>query len=176
MTRTKQSVLGRAALGRVVVGAVASALAAVLAAGPAQAAGTPAAGTTGQAGPVRVAPAAPRDAQGPSDRAAAAVSPTVSPSVRTLHVATGEQYTCDWGNLCGEVWDPAVGKWKIFYFYACNRYSLAHWSGLGDYLNAQTGGAVGTFYGRDGSVLRTVAADAVEHSQDWTPVWSVRNC
>ncbi|MFI6340281.1 hypothetical protein [Streptomyces sp. NPDC050535] len=169
--RIRHSVIG-------VVGVLVWLLATLFVTGSAQASSAQAAAPVkaGTGGQLRVAPPAPEGARTASDLTVAAVSPTISPSVRYVHVATGEWYTCDWGNLCGEVWDPVVGKWKIFYLYTCNRYALSNWNGMGDYINAQTDGAVGTFYGQNGGVLRTVAADAVEHPQDWSPVWYIRNC
>ncbi|MER6016412.1 hypothetical protein [Streptomyces bluensis] len=163
--RVKRSVLG-------LVGVLAWMLTAVLTTGSAQAAEP---SNNGAGGNVRIAPSAPDSAQSAA-QGVAAVSPTISPATRFIHVATGEPYTCDSGNFCGEVWDPVVSKWKVFFLYYCNRYALANWNGMGDYTNAQTGGAAATFYRQNGSVLGTAPAGTVEVPQDWTPVWYIRNC
>ncbi|MER6087587.1 hypothetical protein [Streptomyces bluensis] len=164
--RVKRSILG-------LVGVLAWMLTAVFTTGSAQAAEP---SDNGAGGNVRIAPSAPDSAQSVSAQGVAAVSPTISPATRFIHVATGEPYTCDSGNFCGEVWDPVVSKWKVFFLYYCNRYALANWNGMGDYTNAQTGGAAATFYRQNGSVLGTAPAGTVEVAQDWTPVWYIRNC
>jgi hypothetical protein len=118
--------------------------------------------------------AAPRVA---SQRAAVpANAPSVSPSVRTIHVATGEPYTCDTGNLCLEVWDPTTSNWKVFYLYNCRKYSLSYFNGWGDFTDYQTGGVRSYFYGQSGNELRSFTPPQLEVPQDWGPVWSVRNC
>ncbi|MFD4874387.1 hypothetical protein ACFWOB_13555 [Streptomyces sp. NPDC058420] len=148
--RAKRSLLG-------IIGVMISLLMAVFATGPAQAA----------------------TASGPrtSDhvQAAAAVSPTISPSTTVSYRTDDQTFTCGAGNLCLEVWDQTVSKWKIFYLYNCNRYSLSNWTGNGYYLNKQTGSVTSYFYDANGNVLRSFSPPQVG-DQDWNPVWSVRNC
>lgn len=163
--RSKRSFLG-------IVGVLAWILMAVVSTGPAQAA---TASANGVSGDVRIAPPAPHDGGTRSARAEAAVSPTVSPAAHFIHRADGELFDCAPGNLCVEVWDPTVSKWKIFFLYHCNRYWLSDWHGNGYYLNKQTGGVTSYFYGQGGDVRRAVTPPQVG-TQDWTPVWSIRNC
>jgi hypothetical protein len=163
--RSKRSFLG-------IVGVLAWILTAVVSTGTAQAAAAPGNGVSVD---VRVAPAAPHGAGTLSARGAAAVSPTIRPAVRFIHRADGELFHCDPGNLCVEVWDPTVSKWKIFFLYTCNRYYVSNWHGDGYYLNKQTGGVTSYFYGESGNVLRSFTPPQVG-TQDWTPVWSIRNC
>ncbi|MEU6140225.1 hypothetical protein ABZ848_07690 [Streptomyces sp. NPDC047081] len=161
--RDKRSVLG-------LLAAFAVALAALFVAGPAQAA-APAA--HGKAGHVLTAPAAPKDARAMS---ALAVSPGISPSTSTTHVAPGATYTCNVGNFCAGVWDPTTSNWKVFFLYNCARYSLSNWNGTGFYWDNQTGNPTTYFYNQGGGVIATVTPGAGQVSYDWTPVWSIRNC
>ncbi|ALC18949.1 hypothetical protein ACH46N_05580 [Streptomyces pristinaespiralis] len=163
--RSKRSFLG-------IVGVLAWTLMAVVSTGSAQAA---TASGNGVSGDVRIAPPAPHDGGTRSARAEAAVSPTVSPAAHFIHRADGELFDCAPGNLCVEVWDPTVSKWKIFFLYHCNRYWLSDWHGNGYYLNKQTGGVTSYFYGQGGDVRRAFTPPQVG-TQDWTPVWSIRNC
>lgn len=161
--RAKRSLLS-------IIAVVAWALPAAFSTGSAQAATTPA---THAGDRVQVAPPAPHGAA--SRSAPAAVSPTISPAANWIHRAEGELFDCTAGNLCVEVWDPTVSKWKIFFLYNCNRYSLSHWLGDGYYLNKQTGSVTSYFYGAQGQVLRAFSPPQVG-TQDWNPVWSIRNC
>ncbi|MFF7454356.1 hypothetical protein [Kitasatospora sp. NPDC008115] len=166
----------RTALG--VAGALTAVLTAFAGAGaaPAQAATAPAA-----AGQVLVAPPAPPlqaqlqiQAQAQTQ---AAGSPTVSPAAPFDHVPANSDYRCDPGNLCTLVWDPTTGDYKIFYLYACARYSLSGWFGQGFYADNQSGGVRSYFYGANGAVLKSFTPDGgLNHTQDWTPVWAIRNC
>ncbi|MER7706611.1 hypothetical protein ABTX81_27410 [Kitasatospora sp. NPDC097605] len=109
--------------------------------------------------------------------AQAAVSPTVSPAARFGHVPPDSDYQCAPGNLCALVWDPTTADYKIFYLYDCARYSLSGWNGQGFYADNQTGGVRSYFYGANGGVLKSFTPDGgANHTQDWTPVWSIRNC
>ncbi|MFB6888502.1 hypothetical protein ACFCX4_04200 [Kitasatospora sp. NPDC056327] len=166
-SRFKRSALGTA-------GALTALLAAFAGTtGPAQAA--PAAATvTTAAGQTLVAPSAPSL----QDRARlAAVSPTVSPAARFGHVPADSDYQCAQGNLCALVWDPTAGDYKIFYLYNCARYSLSGWNGQGFYADNQTGGVRSYFYGSNGGVLKSFTPDGgANHTQDWTPVYAIRNC
>ena len=162
--RAKRSLFG-------VIAVVAWALLAAFATGPAHAA----AGSGSRAGgTVQVTPPAPHDAGALAARAAA-VSPTISPATNWIHRAENEEFDCKAGNLCLEVWDPTVSKWKVFFLYTCNRYSLSNWLNSGYYLNKQTGSVTSYFYGAQGQVLRAFSPPQVG-TQDWNPVWSVRNC
>ncbi|MER6221938.1 hypothetical protein ACWCYL_15615 [Streptomyces sp. 900105755] len=148
--RAKRSLLG-------IIGVLACTLTAVFATGPAQAATASGPRTSNHA------------------QAAAAVSPTISPSTTVSYRTDDQTFTCGPGNLCLEVWDPTVSKWKIFYLYNCNRYYLSNWYGNGYYLNKQTGSVTSYLYDANGNVLRAFSPPQVG-DQNWDPVWSVRNC
>ncbi|WP_416981299.1 hypothetical protein [Streptomyces sp. T028] len=164
--RAQRSVLG-------VLGALILALAAVFAAGPAQAS-APSAGAA--SGHRQIAPPAPQGAQA-ADASIAAVSPGISPAVRTEHVASGGSFSCGDGNFCTAVWDPTTGDWKIFFLYECLRYSVSNWLGEGAYYNQQTGNPTATFYGQSGNVLHTSQPDGgIGWDYNWDAVWSIRNC
>ncbi|MFG3037445.1 hypothetical protein ACGFYZ_11120 [Streptomyces sp. NPDC048330] len=166
MSRTRRSPLG-------VVGALLWVLVTVFASVPAQAAssGGP---REGGGGHIMVMPPAPR-AHVPSSRAVAAVSPTVSPWADYVHTSSGSPVTCASGNLCTGVWDPVVGKYKVFFLYRCHQYALSHWNGVGQVVNNQVGAAA-FFYGQNGQVLDVVLPEPTPFTYDWTPVWSIRNC
>ncbi|MEU9246521.1 hypothetical protein [Streptomyces shenzhenensis] len=148
--RAKRSLLGS-------IGVVVCTLMAVLTTGPAQAAIAPGPRTSDHAQTV------------------AAVSPTISPATDVSYRADDQTFTCGAGNLCLEVWDQTVSKWKIFYLYNCNRYYLSNWYGDGYYLNKQTGSVTSYLYDANGNVLRAFSPPQVG-TQNWDPVWSVRNC
>lgn len=149
---------------------IAMTVAAVFATAPAQAAG-PAPHATG--GVVMHLPAAPKDAK-TSASAAADVSPTISPSVQTVHIGA-QSYYCLSGNLCLTVWDPSTSDYKVFILHDCRKYSLSHWSGQGWFDDNQTGGVTSYFYGSSGQTLKSFNS-GFWVDQDWSPVWSVRNC
>ncbi|MFG2988645.1 hypothetical protein ACGFZK_04945 [Streptomyces sp. NPDC048257] len=156
--RFNRSILGMA-------GVTAMLLTTALTAGSAQAA----ADTRAQ-----VAPAAPAAARSAS--LAAAASPGISPAVSTGHVAPGGSYTCSSGNLCTLVWDPTTSDWKVFYLYNCNRYSVYNWNGNGAYWDNQTGNPTSYLYNQGGGVLKSFQPGGGQLGQDWTPVYSIRNC
>ncbi|MFD6970052.1 hypothetical protein [Streptomyces sp. NPDC059949] len=160
----KRSILG-------MFGATAMLLTAAYTTGSAQAA-TPA--DQGAGARALVAPAAPAEAR-PASLAAAA-SPGISPAVTTSHVAPGGSYTCSSGNLCTLVWDPTTSDWKVFYLYNCNRYSVSNWNGNGAYWNNQTGNPTSYFYNQGGGVVKSIQPGGGQLGQDWSPIWSVRNC
>ncbi|MES5820910.1 hypothetical protein [Streptomyces sp. RG80] len=108
--------------------------------------------------------------------AAAAVSPTTSPAVRTEHGPPGETYECEAGTLCTNVWDPTTNDWKTFFFYDCNRYYVSNWNGNGNYWNSQTGNVTSYFYGQSGNVLTSFQDVGKNVDYNWDPVWSIRNC
>ncbi|MER5360600.1 hypothetical protein [Streptomyces sp. NPDC002785] len=130
----------------------------------------------GDAGQVLRAPAAPAGAAVASPQGLAAVSPSVSPSATSQHVAPGGTFYCDSGNLCAAVWDPTTANWEIFHLYDCNRYYLSNWGNTGYYWNLQTGNPTSTFYGQSGNVIKTFKPFSERRQQDWNPVWSIRNC
>ncbi|MFH9740872.1 hypothetical protein ACH4MA_24725 [Streptomyces roseolus] len=165
MSRTRRSTPG-------VVGALLWVLVSAFAAAPAQAAVSD--GPREDGGRTMVMPSAPRG-EGPSSRAVAAVSPTVSPWADYVHTTSGSPVTCASGNLCTGVWDPVVGKYKVFFLYRCHQYSLSHWNGVGQVVNNQVGAAA-FFYGQNGQVLDVVLPEPTPFTYDWTPVWSIRNC
>ncbi|WP_369266459.1 hypothetical protein [Streptomyces harbinensis] len=165
--RGKRSSLG-------VIGVLAGLLMALVAVSPAQATGGAESGPGEQ---VLVAPPAPAEAQARADAGVAAVAPTISPGASFEHVATGQRYTCAAGNLCTEVWDPTVNKWKVYKLYTCNRYYLSNWLNTGYYVNNQTGNPTSYFYGRYGDVIKPFKPHfGAKYSQNWNPVWSIRNC
>lgn len=161
--RVSRSVLGMA-------GITATLLAATLTTGPAQAA-APAARPGAR---VLVAPAAP--AAAPSASLAAAASPRVSPGAPATHVPPGGSYSCAGGNLCTFVWDPTTSDWKMFHLDACNRYYVYDWNGNGYYVDNQTGNVTSSLYNQGGGVVKSFQPGGGLTSQDWTPIWSVRNC
>jgi hypothetical protein len=134
------------------------------------------AGALAAAGPAVAAPAAGK----PAAATAAAVSPTITPAARRTYVVDfGESHSCPAGNLCLSVLDPTIGKFKIFELYDCNRYNLHDFHENGFWSNRQTGSVRSYFYGQNGNVLATFSStDPMprDGSQDWDPVWSVRNC
>ncbi|MFH8474699.1 hypothetical protein [Streptomyces sp. NPDC018000] len=130
----------------------------------------------GGAGQVLRTPAAPAGAAVASAQGLAAVSPSVSPSARSEHVAPGGTFTCNSGELCAAVWDPTTANWEIFHFYTCNRYYLSNWGGTGYYWDYQTGNPTSTFYDQSGNVIKTFKPFSGMRDQNWNPVWSIRNC
>ncbi|MFI5838839.1 hypothetical protein ACIA8K_03875 [Catenuloplanes sp. NPDC051500] len=111
---------------------------------------------------------------------AEAVSPTITPAARRTYIVDfGESHSCPAGNLCLSVLDPTVGKFKIFELYDCNRYDLHNFYDNGFWSNRQTGNVRSYFYDQNGTVLATFSStDPMprDGSQNWSPVWSVRNC
>ncbi|MFI6003255.1 hypothetical protein ACIA98_23050 [Streptomyces sp. NPDC051366] len=162
--RVKRSVLG-------MVGVTTMLLTAAFTTGSAEAA-TPS--DQGASARVLVAPAAPANARPAS--LAAASSPGISPGVRTSHVPASGSYGCDSGNLCTLVWDPTTSDWKIFYLYNCNRYSVYNWNGNGWYFDNQTGNPTSYLYNQGGGIVKSFTPGGGQQGQDWTPVYSVRNC
>lgn len=150
----------------------------LLAAAPAQAYDSAqAAGSAERVGSGRVqtAPSAPLSTQ--ADVGVMASSPQVSPSAeRVRYVTSGSDYTCSYGRLCTRVWDPVVGKWKVFDLYTCRTYSLSYWNGTGGYVNNQTTGTKARFYNSSGGVIKTSTALDKSTSYNWTPVWKIKNC
>ncbi|WP_327159718.1 hypothetical protein [Streptomyces zaomyceticus] len=78
------------------------------------------------------------------------------------------------------VWDHSTDGWEVFRFDRCATYALSNWEGSGFYGDNQTGGrATATLYGQGGRWLKNVPISAPPtgaESQDWSPVWSIRNC
>ncbi|MDF4252153.1 hypothetical protein [Streptomyces sp. WMMB303] len=105
-----------------------------------------------------------------------ATSPKISPSAGYKYVVSAGSYTCDYGNLCTPVWDPTVGKWKVFFLYYCNTYSLSYWNGEGNYYNNQTTGTKAHFYNSSGGTYQTSTAPDPNRPIDWDPVWKIKNC
>jgi hypothetical protein len=105
-----------------------------------------------------------------------AAAPSTSPAVRTAYAGAGGGVYCQSGYFCASVWDPTAGKFKIFFFYSCNRYTLSNWIDWAEAQNSQTGGAVAGLYGSGGGLLQTVPADNAVYAVNWSPVYSIRNC
>ncbi|MEU9861053.1 hypothetical protein AB0D99_09260 [Streptomyces sp. NPDC047971] len=165
MFRSRRSALG-------VAGAFLWVLVSAFAAGPAHAASD---APRGGGGYTMIMPPAPQSAGPASARTVAAVSPTVSPWADYVHTSSGNPVQCASGNLCTGVWDPVVGKYKVFFLYRCHQYSLSYWNGVGQVVNNQVGAAA-FFYGQNGQVLDVVLPEPTPFTYDWTPVWSIRNC
>ncbi|GAA2403498.1 hypothetical protein GCM10010420_33410 [Streptomyces glaucosporus] len=163
--RTKRLLLGLAA-------AAASLATAVATTGSAQAA-VPA--DHAPAARILKAPPAPAGAETVSALGAAATSPGISPYARSIHVPANSDFPCGSGNLCTMVWDPTKSMWEVFYLYDCNRYYLSDWLGTGKYFNNQTGNPTSYFYDGGGNVINSFRPPA-SGSQNWDPVWSIRNC
>lgn len=108
--------------------------------------------------------------------ATSAASPTTSPAVRSELLSAGSGIVCSSGNFCASVWDPAAGRFRVFYFYDCARYSLSNWNDWGEAQNSQTGGAVARIYGSSGNQLASYPADNGVYGVNWGPVYSIRNC
>lgn len=125
-------------------------------------------------GHVMTMPAAPQTAARPATLLA--VAPSTSPAVRTAYAGAGGGVYCQNGYFCASVWDPTAGKFKIFFFYSCNRYTLSNWIDWAEAQNSQTGGAVASLYGSGGGLLQTVPADNAVYAVNWSPVYSIRNC
>jgi len=123
-----------------------------------------------------VLPAIPAKVSGASTALLPANSPAVSPSAGSTHQAGGTSYTCPSGNLCAVVYDPTTSSWEIFFLYNCARYSLSYWNGTGNFSDYQTGGVTSYFYGQSGNTVRSFRPILDDISQDWGPVWSIRNC
>jgi hypothetical protein len=153
------------------IGTLTLVLTSVFATGTAQAAAAP---DDERGGHMMIMPSAPEGAG--SAQALAAAPPTTSPAVHSVHVPPGSGVFCSTGNLCAAVYDPSAGTFKVFFFYSCNRYWMSNWNGFGEVQNSQTGGAAAYLYNRDGSIRKVVPADNGVYAQDWTPVWSLRNC
>lgn len=115
-------------------------------------------------------------AQSTRAHAPAAVPPTISPSVVTEHVSEVGGFTCHRGELCTQVWDPTVSRWKVFHLYNCRMYSLSNWLGSGYFVNNQTGNAVASFYDQNGRLLFRTSPDNVLYPLNWDPIWYIRNC
>ncbi|UUU32421.1 hypothetical protein JIX56_22350 [Streptomyces sp. CA-210063] len=113
---------------------------------------------------------------GTAQAAPSAASPTTSPAVRSELLSPGSGIICSSGNFCASVWDPAAGRFRVFYFFNCARYSLSNWNEWGEAQNSQTGGAVARIYGSSGNELRSYPADNAVYGVDWAPVYSIRNC
>jgi hypothetical protein len=140
---------------------------------------------------VVVAPPAPYDAasRSPSvDEAGVSIlasSPTITPTdsapgLDFEYLAPGESATCELRTFCPAVWDPTVGKFKVFKLLRCNRYALSHWNGDGFYVNNQTGADTRTtFYRQNGTSITSFTRGTQPPAlvpYDWTPVWFIRNC
>jgi hypothetical protein len=162
-----------------IAGALAGAVLAISISAPAHAAAP--ASATAQAGHqvsadrVLKAPPAPSHAKG-TVVPATAVSPTVSPSVSTGHIAPNGTYSCGSGNLCALAWDPTTANWKIFYFYNCNDYSLSNWNGTGYYYDNQTGNVTSYFFDDWYIVWLSFTPDRTQHSYNWDPIYTIENC
>jgi murein DD-endopeptidase MepM/ murein hydrolase activator NlpD len=107
-------------------------------------------------------------------------SPTISPSDSAPnadfeHVSAGGSYSCPFGTLCTGVWDPSVGKWKVFKLYYCRTYALSNWLGAGFFWNNQTPGTTAFFYGQSGNVLASFLPGG-QLNYNWDPVWFIKNC
>lgn len=107
-------------------------------------------------------------------------APGISPAAERVRYVDGSTYDCPYGRLCARVWDPTVGRYKVFDLYVCRTYSLSYWSGGGDgggFYNNQTTGTVAKFYNQSGGVVLNSTAYGVAPSDwNWDPIWKIKNC
>lgn len=151
----------------------------LLAAGPAQAddSAAAAAGSAERVGSDQVLTTPPAPASARADAGLMATTPRISPSAEQVrYVTSNTGYSCSYGRLCTRVWDPTVGKWKIFDLYQCRTYSLSYWNGTGGYVNNQTTGTTAYFYNSSGGTLKRSTALDTSNSYNWSPVWKIKNC
>ncbi|MDX3522657.1 hypothetical protein [Streptomyces scabiei] len=113
---------------------------------------------------------------GAATSATTAASPTTSPAVRSELLPAGAGITCNSGEFCASVFDPAAGRFRVFHFYNCARYSLSNWNDWGEAQNSQTGSAVARTYGSAGNELVAYPANGSVYAAHWSPVYSIRNC
>ncbi|MEV3861594.1 hypothetical protein AB0J38_45740 [Streptomyces sp. NPDC050095] len=134
-------------------------------------AGAGMAATTASAGA-----AVPAEASGTAAHASAG-SPYIEGGGVSSHLQDDNTPTeCDSGYLCVSVWDAGEVQWRVFEFYNCKAYNVQNWEGDGYWLNMQTGGAVGRFYGeRDGRGL-LYTTNGAHGEYNWHPVNSIRPC
>lgn len=102
-------------------------------------------------------------------------TPSISPAVTVTSVAAGQSYTCSSGTLCTVVWNPVAGNFSVFHLYTCRTYALSYWNGPGNWYDNQTGGVRSYYYGASGNVITTFTSGQ-NVSQDWTPVYKIKNC
>ena len=123
-----------------------------------------------------IAPSAPTGAAA-ARLAAVATSPSTTPAVRSIHIAPGAGYTCASGNLCTVVWDPTTRNYEVFFFGACQEYSVHYWDGSGNYYDNQYGiGAITYFYDVNHEEIDHDRRRQVNIPFGWGPVYGLRNC
>ena len=173
----------------VLVSALASLLAACAAPGDDGTAGTELGGddqtaSQPQEGPqVLIAPPAPDGASTAVDHdkgagSQFAVAPTISPGTEIEDAVPGGTYSCASGNFCAGVWNPTIGKWRVFKLFNCTRYSVSNWIGSGFYFDNQTGNPATKVFGQNGAQLNPPGNifPGPQQNIDWNPVFSIRNC
>ena len=164
----------------VLVSALASLLAACAAQGDDVASGTEPGGDD----QVLIAPPAPDGASTAVDQdkgagSQFAVAPSISPATEIEDAVPGGTYTCASGNFCAGVWNPTIGKWRVFKLFNCARYSVFNWIGGGFYFDNQTGNPASKVFGQNGAQLNppgNIFPGGPQQNIDWNPVFSVRNC
>lgn len=108
-------------------------------------------------------------------RPGAGISPYISPAARQIRHSSSTNVPCTSGNFCASVWDPTTGDWKIFDLFDCHTYALSYWQGPGQYNNAQVGGVRVEFQDQNHNILRSFTATGTG-TQNWDPVWFIKNC
>jgi hypothetical protein len=104
-------------------------------------------------------------------------SPAISPAAERIRYVDTNTYDCPYGRLCARVWDPNVGRYKVFDLYTCHTYSLSYWNDTGGFYNNQTTGTVAQFYNQSGGVvLSSTAYGTAPSGWDWGPIWKIKNC
>ncbi|MER5213779.1 hypothetical protein ABT063_25200 [Streptomyces sp. NPDC002838] len=104
-------------------------------------------------------------------------SPGISPAAERIRYVDSDTYDCPYGRLCARVWDPNVGRYKVFDLWACHTYSLSYWGGIGGFYNNQTTGTVARFYNQSGGVVHSSTAYSVAPAPwNWDPIWKIKNC
>lgn len=132
----------------------------------------------GASGPAQAAPDVPSAPAG--GLSVAAMSPGISPPAEhTYHIDYFDDYNCPLGRACMQVWDPTVGKWKIFNLFRCGTYNLSYWYGWGTMRNNQTDDAAVVLYGENGADLGSYPPSGPPeffYQVNWTPVWRIKPC
>ncbi|MFJ9242745.1 hypothetical protein [Streptomyces sp. NPDC101776] len=108
---------------------------------------------------------------------ALANSPGISPAAERIRYVDTDTYDCPYERLCARVWDPNVGRYKVFDLYTCRTYSLSYWEGAGGFYNNQTTGTVARFYNGSGvDVHDSTAYSVAPAGWNWSPIWKIKNC
>src|ERR1041384_767386 len=100
----------------------------------------------------------------------AATAPSISPATEIEDAVPGGTYSCASGNFCAIVWNPTIGKWRVFKMFNCARYSVFNWIGGGFYFDNQTGNPATMVFGQNGAQLNppgNIFPGGGQQSIDW---------